>query len=85
MTAYFYILSCSDGTFYTEVTHDLVNRVGEHIEGLNPSAYTYSRRPVKLVHYETFDTIEQALKRRSELARTTRWKKSEMLKIGLGK
>lgn len=80
MTTYFYILSCSDGSFYTEVTQDLVKKVSEHIEGHNPLSYTFSRRPVKLVHYETFDNQESAFKRRSEVARLTRFRKTEIIK-----
>ncbi len=83
MTTYFYILSCADGSFYTEVTHDLVKRVSEHIEGHNPQSYTYKRRPVKLVYYETFDDPESAFQRRSEVARLNRRRKRELIhKIG---
>jgi putative endonuclease len=44
-----YILKCADGSYYTGSAADLSNRLWEHESGALSSAYTYSRRPVKLV------------------------------------
>jgi putative endonuclease len=44
-----YILECSDGSYYTGSAADLSKRLWEHETGASPVAYTYSRRPVKLV------------------------------------
>jgi predicted GIY-YIG superfamily endonuclease len=44
-----YILHGSDGSYYTGSAADLSKRLWEHETGASPSAYTYSRRPVKLV------------------------------------
>ena len=44
-----YILECSDGSYYAGSTADLSKRLWEHEIGALSSAYTYSRRPVKLV------------------------------------
>lgn len=44
-----YILRCSDGTYYTGVSNDVIRRVFEHNTGISLSAYTYRRRPVELV------------------------------------
>jgi putative endonuclease len=44
-----YILECSDGSYYTGNTADLPKRLWEHETGASPVAYTYARRPVKLV------------------------------------
>ena len=44
-----YILECSDGTYYTGSASDLSERLWQHETGASPSAYTFSRRPVKLV------------------------------------
>ena len=46
-----YILLCSDGPYYTGSTSDLERRFQQHQEGVNPDAYTYSRRPVKLLWF----------------------------------
>ena len=44
-----YILECSDGSYYTGSAADLTRRLWEHETGALPSAYTFSRRPLKLV------------------------------------
>ena len=44
-----YILECADGSYYTGSTADLSRRLWEHEQGFMPSAYTFTRRPVKLV------------------------------------
>jgi predicted GIY-YIG superfamily endonuclease len=44
-----YILECSDGSYYTGSTDDINKRLWQHQEGVEPSSYTYSRRPIKLV------------------------------------
>jgi putative endonuclease len=44
-----YILECADGSYYTGSTNNLPKRLWEHQQGVEPSSYTYSRRPVKLV------------------------------------
>jgi len=55
-----YILECSDASLYTGVTNNLDRRFAEHLEGLNPDAYTYPRRPVRLLFAETFQDYKQA-------------------------
>ena len=44
-----YILECSDDSYYTGSTDDLSKRLWQHEQGVEPSSYTYSRRPIKLV------------------------------------
>lgn len=44
-----YILECSDSSYYTGSTDDLSKRLWQHERGVEPSSYTYSRRPTKLV------------------------------------
>ena len=44
-----YILECFDGSYYTGSTHDINKRLWQHEQGVETSAYTYSRRPVKLI------------------------------------
>jgi putative endonuclease len=60
-TYHVYILLCSDGSYYTGVTNDLDVRLRQHQEGIDPKAFTYKRRPLKLVFYETFGDINQAI------------------------
>ena len=58
---YTYLLECSDGTLYCGWTNDLEKRVKAHNSGRG-AKYTKSRRPVRLVWYETFETKEEAMK-----------------------
>src|SRR5262249_16877711 len=44
-----YILGCADGSYYTGSAAVLSKRLWEHETGASPSAYPYTRRPVKLV------------------------------------
>ena len=57
-----YILLCADGSYYTGITRrDVETRVSEHQQGLDPTSYTFSRRPVVLAHSETYDRIDEAV------------------------
>ncbi|HET9590998.1 MAG TPA: GIY-YIG nuclease family protein [Anaerolineales bacterium] len=44
-----YILECADGSYYTGSAADLSKRLWEHEIGASSTAYTYARRPVRLV------------------------------------
>ena len=79
-TYYVYILECSDGSFYIGVTSDLVARFEGHQEGIFRTAYTHSRRPVKLVYYEEFDDIGFAITREKQLKKWVRRKKIALIK-----
>ena len=62
MKQYFvYILSCSDNSFYTGITNDLESRLYDHQNGSDPKSYTFKRRPVKMVFYEMFGDVNQAI------------------------
>ena len=59
---YVYVLECADGTYYTGYTTDVERRVAEHNDGTG-AKYTRGRRPVELVHVESFDTQSAAMQR----------------------
>ncbi|MBI5823139.1 MAG: GIY-YIG nuclease family protein [Chloroflexi bacterium] len=44
-----YILECADGSYYTGSAANVEERLLQHQEGVYPDAYTFTRRPVKLV------------------------------------
>ena len=56
-----YILLCSDGSLYTGSATDVDSRLESHRLGLDPTCYTYSRRPVRLVWTGMFESWEAAL------------------------
>jgi len=76
---YVYIVKCSDSSYYTGVTNNLERRIAEHNEGENPRAYTYSRRPVKLIWYTDTNDINYAIEREKQIKGWTRKKKEAMI------
>ena len=74
-TFYVYILASRiGGTLYIGVTNDLVRRVAEH---KSKTAENFSKHydVDRLVYYESFDGIEQALHREKRLKKWNRaWK-----------
>lgn len=75
---YTYILECSDGSFYTGWTTDVARRVKEHQNGTG-GKYTRAKRPVKLVHYEAFDSKQEAMRREWEIKQLTRKQKESLV------
>ena len=76
---YVYILKCSDNSYYTGVTNDLDRRMVEHQEGLNKTAYTHSRRPVKLEFYTDFQNVNQAIDFEKQVKGWSRKKKEAII------
>jgi putative endonuclease len=56
-----YILQCIDDSYYIGVTNNLERRLNEHNLGYNEDCYTFTRRPVKLMWHEQFQTPSQAI------------------------
>ena len=73
-----YILECSDGSFYTGWTNNLERRVKTHNTGKG-AKYTKSRRPVKLVYFESFSTKQEAMRREWEIKQLKRQQKEKMI------
>ena len=75
---YTYILQCSDGSLYCGWTNDIDKRLAAHNAGKG-AKYTRSRLPVKVVHLETFDTKEEAMKREWRIKQMTRAAKLRLI------
>ena len=75
---YTYIVSCSDGTYYTGWTNNLEKRIHDHNAGKG-AKYTKSRLPILLIYYETFDTKEDAMRREYAIKRLTRKEKEKLI------
>lgn len=75
---YTYIVKCADGTLYTGWTNNLEKRVKAHNEGKG-AKYTRTRRPVKLVYYEEYDTKEEAMHREWEIKQMPRGRKDKLI------
>ena len=74
-TGYTYILASKrNGTLYIGVTNNLARRVHEHKTGYN-ERFTKRYRVHRLVYYEAFDDIRNAIKREKQLKKwNRRWK-----------
>ena len=73
MPHYFYIARCADGSLYAGTCVDLAAREAKHNDG-SGAKYTRSRRPVRIVYSEEFETISEARRREAEVKR---WRKVE--------
>jgi putative endonuclease len=77
-TYFFYILKCSDGSFYVGSTTNLKTRVKAHNQG-EGSAHTAKRRPVKLVYHEKFNSLGDVVKRERQVKKWSRAKKEALI------
>ena len=75
---YTYIVECKDGTLYTGWTNNLEKRLEAHNSGKG-AKYTKTRRPVKIVYTETFETKEEAMSREFAIKRLSRQQKMNLI------
>jgi type I restriction enzyme R subunit len=61
-----YVLECENGSYYIGQTENLEKRWQEHISGRG-AKWTKSYKPVRIIHYEEFQTREESVKRESDL------------------
>jgi putative endonuclease len=81
MNIYFvYILKCSDDSYYTGFTNNLDRRMLEHSEGKNKDCYTFDKRPIELVWFETFNDVLNAIAIEKQIKGWTRVKKETLIK-----
>lgn len=76
---YTYIVKCADSTLYTGWTNDLDKRIKAHNSGKG-AKYTKTRRPVKLVYYEEYETKNEAMSREYAIKNLTRKEKEILIK-----
>jgi len=78
-TYYVYILTNRNNTvLYTGVTNDLDRRVEEHRSPAN-HGFTARYRVHKLVYYEEYDDIEEAILREKQIKGGSRQKKIDLI------
>ena len=76
---YTYILSNkNDTTLYIGVTNDLERRVAEHRSGTIPG-FTQKYNCHKLVYFEEYSDIDQAIAREKQLKKWSRQKKEALI------
>ena len=79
-----YLLRCRDNSLYTGMTNDLARRLAAHRAG-KASAYTRSRRPLRLVYREIVRDRSGALRREAAIKRLPREAKLALIRTGRGR
>jgi putative endonuclease len=73
-----YIMTNRSKTLYTGVTNSLIRRVKEHKMGIG-SGFTAKYRLDRLVHFERFDDIRNAIEREKRIKGWLRIKKISLI------
>jgi len=73
-----YILASRSRVLYTGVTNDLARRVQEHKQGLIPG-FTEKYRVTRLVYFEQFGDIRDAITREKQIKGWGRARKLELI------
>jgi len=64
-TFWIYVLKCNDNSFYIGQTDNIPRRLDEHWKG--EVSWTKPRLPIEIIHYESFVSRDEAVKREKEL------------------
>jgi putative endonuclease len=75
---YTYIMASDTGTLYTGVTNSLWRRSHEHKKG-EVAGFTKKYKCHKLVYYEHFEDINEAIKREKQIKKWSRKKKVALI------
>ena len=76
---YVYIILCSDESYYTGLTDDLMRRFEEHTSGFYETCYTFKRRPLVLKYYETIPFLKDAVDREIQIKGWSKAKKKALI------
>lgn len=80
-----YVLLCGDGSYYTGSAADVEARLVQHQEGIYPDAYTFGRRPVKLIWYsDEVVRYSEALAFERQVKGWSRMKKEALIRGDFG-
>ena len=79
MRGFFYILRCSDGSYYVGSTTDLDARAATHMAG-EGGDYTARRLPVEVVYTEEFETLYEAFLVERQVKGWSRAKKEALIR-----
>ena len=80
MTYYVYLLSnATNSTLYTGVTNNLLKRVYEHKNNLDPNSFTARYHVYKLVYYEMTSDIYSAIEREKQIKSWNRKRKNQLI------
>jgi putative endonuclease len=80
-TYYIYILASTFQKLYIGVTNNLSLRISQHKTDKNPRAYTARYKIDKLVYYERFQYIQNAMAREKQIKGWLRIKKLQLIAV----
>ena len=69
----------NNNVLYTGVTSNLVARVSEHRDKLYSKSFTSRYNINKLIYFEVFDTIEEAIAREKQIKAGSRKRKEKLI------
>jgi len=78
MPAWFYILECADGSYYSGSTIDMERRLMQHQEGKG-AKHTARFGPVILVYFEVYIFAHDAFRREQQVKKWSRKKKEALI------
>ncbi len=84
MNYFVYVLECADSSLYTGCTNNLGKRIKQHNESKSGAHYTKIRRPVAIIHAESYSSLNEARGREAEIKRMTREEKLDLIKNDSG-
>jgi putative endonuclease len=77
---YVYIMTNkTNRVLYTGSTSDLFNRVQEHVSKIYPRSFTSRYNINKLVYFEFFEFVDEAIAREGQIKKMSRSKKIELI------
>lgn len=76
---YFYVLKCSDNSFYAGYTSNLLKRLSCH-NSKKGAKYTRSRIPVVLYYFEIYFSKREAMQREYWFKQLSREKKKQYMR-----
>ena len=79
MKYFTYLARCNDNSLYTGYCSNIKNREEKHNKG-EGAKYTKQRRPVKIIYFEKFNSIKEAMTREKQIKKWTRAKKENLVK-----
>ena len=75
----YFMTNSYNTTLYIGVASNLIKRVYEHKTGVHKTSFTARYNLTKLVYYEIFHSIEEAIDREKQLKAGSRRKKIELV------
>jgi putative endonuclease len=80
MMGYVYIMTNKNNTtLYTGVSSDLKDRINQHKDKKHPGSFTARYNVTKLVYFERFSSIGDAIKREKQIKGGSRKKKVKLI------